>query len=208
MEGVSTERLPRGRHRLSREQVARSQRERLLEAMVAAVAEQGFATVSVATVLRRAGVSRESFYEHFDNKLDCFLSAYAVAADAVALAIADAAARGGGEDRRARLDRVIARYLAELAAEPAVAQPFLEEIYAAGPEAVRLRAETQARFAAAVATIAGATDDRQRFACEALVAAIAGLVTQRIGAGRATELPELREPLLELSAALLGAVGL
>jgi hypothetical protein len=42
-------------------------------------------------------------------------------------------------------------------------------------------------------------DASDRFACEALVAAVSSLVTARIGTGRARQLPELREPLVELA---------
>src|SRR2546422_8181420 len=70
------EKVPRGRHGLSREDVERSQRERMLRAMAEAVSELGYANTPVAEVLRRAGVSRETFYEQFANKEDCFLAAY------------------------------------------------------------------------------------------------------------------------------------
>ena len=65
-------RLPRGRHGLSREEVVESQRGRLLRAMADAVADKGYAETSVAEVIARAGVSRETFYEQFSSKEDCF----------------------------------------------------------------------------------------------------------------------------------------
>ncbi len=55
---VGGERLPRGRHSMSKEEVVQSQRERLVAAMVLAASEQGYAATSVADVLRRARVSR------------------------------------------------------------------------------------------------------------------------------------------------------
>lgn len=69
------ERLPRGRHGLSREQVVRSQRERIFWAMAQTMAGKGYAATSVAEVLRGAGVSRETFYEQLTSKQDCFMSA-------------------------------------------------------------------------------------------------------------------------------------
>ncbi len=68
--------LPRGRHGLSREQVEASQRLRLMRAMAEVMAEKGYARTSVADILRRARVSRETFYELFDSKQDCFMSAF------------------------------------------------------------------------------------------------------------------------------------
>src|SRR4030088_3435567 len=55
---MAVEPLPRGRHRLSREQVERSQRGRMLAAMTDAVAEKGYVATTVAGVLARAHVAR------------------------------------------------------------------------------------------------------------------------------------------------------
>ena len=52
--------------------------------MADAVAERGYARTSVADVLRRARVSRETFYEQFDNKQDCFLASFDAAGALVA----------------------------------------------------------------------------------------------------------------------------
>jgi AcrR family transcriptional regulator len=53
-----------------------SQRERLLEAMTHVAAREGYAEMSIAHLTSRAGVSRQTFYELFDDKEDCFLAAY------------------------------------------------------------------------------------------------------------------------------------
>jgi AcrR family transcriptional regulator len=75
-------RLPRGPHALTREQVTRSQRGRLLVAMAELVGHDGYAATTVADVLAHAGVSRKAFYQHFANKRECFLAAYdAIAAE-------------------------------------------------------------------------------------------------------------------------------
>ena len=84
--------LPRGRHSLSREEVAGSQRERLQRAMAEVMAEKGYALTSVADVLRRARVSRETFYELYSSKEDCFMSVF----DAAYAAIGDGDGRVGG----------------------------------------------------------------------------------------------------------------
>ena len=80
---VTVERLPRGRHKLAREEVVASQRERILRALAAAMAEKGYADTSVADVLSGAGVSRQTFYELFTDKQDCFMSAYEIAVDQI-----------------------------------------------------------------------------------------------------------------------------
>ena len=67
--------LPRGPHSFTREQVQASQRQRILRAMIEAVAERGYVSTPVAEVIARAGVSRKAFYEHFPNKETCALEA-------------------------------------------------------------------------------------------------------------------------------------
>ncbi|HET8672858.1 MAG TPA: helix-turn-helix domain-containing protein, partial [Thermoleophilaceae bacterium] len=86
--------LPRGRHRLTREEVFASQRGRMLDAMARAVAEKGYASTTVRDVIGRARVSRETFYEQFANKEKCFLAALDTAADA----LLDAMTEALGED--------------------------------------------------------------------------------------------------------------
>ena len=52
------------------------QRERLIDAMIDVAASQGYVSASVARVSRAAGVSSETFYEHFQDREDCLLAAY------------------------------------------------------------------------------------------------------------------------------------
>lgn len=71
-----TGQLRGGNHGLTREQVVESQRERVLGAMREAVAERGFRAVPVAAVIARAGVSRKTFYELYATKEECFAAVY------------------------------------------------------------------------------------------------------------------------------------
>ena len=70
------EKLPRGRHGLSPEYVARNQRERLLTAVAECVADVGYEATTVAMVSARAGVSKSDYYQRFENKDECFATAY------------------------------------------------------------------------------------------------------------------------------------
>jgi AcrR family transcriptional regulator len=76
MTGQVPERLPKGPHGLSREQVQASQRQRILDAVLDVVGERGYAAATVAHVTAAAGVSRTTFYEQFANKQEAFLTAY------------------------------------------------------------------------------------------------------------------------------------
>src|SRR6185437_16720714 len=69
-------RLPHGPNGMSRDDVARNQRERMYGGMIEAVAERGYSRTTVAHVIGLAGVSRRAFYEQFANKEECFLATY------------------------------------------------------------------------------------------------------------------------------------
>jgi AcrR family transcriptional regulator len=201
-------RLPRGTHGLDPGVVAASQRARLLEAVGRAVAEKGYAGATIDDIVRGAGVSKKTFYEHFRDKLDCFLAAYEAASDELLTRLRDAqSGRAGWLDRtRAGLDA----YLRWLAAEPALARVFLIEVAAAGPLAAERRERIRDRYADVLREL---QDDARaeipalpRLPAEvfhALVAAVDELVVRRIRESGATALPELEPVLLYLQVALL-----
>lgn len=173
----------------------------MLRAMAEATADKGYARVTVADVISRAGVSRETFYEHFSDKDACFLASLDEGARTLLEILGSAIARAG-ENPADRLQEMLKAHLNTLAAEPAFAKSFLIDAYGAGPEATERRLELQQQFVELVAEIFRGSADR--FACEAFVAAVSSMVTSRVGRGRAAELPALREPLAELAGRLLG----
>jgi AcrR family transcriptional regulator len=199
--GGEVQQLPRGRHRLSREQVTASQRGRMLAAMTDAVAEKGFARTTVKDVLERARVSRETFYEQFADKEECFLAAYegivGLLRDEV-LAVAQAAGEQGAGPHE-RLDRAIGAYLGLMAQEPATARVFLVDVLGAGPEFVARRFAVHEAFVETVAQVMGGDGPGQRALCEAFTGAVGQMVTARIATGRAAELPGLRPHLAALA---------
>jgi AcrR family transcriptional regulator len=71
-----SDRLPKGPHDLTRDQVEASQRQRILDAILDVVGEHGYAGATVAHITKVAGISRTTFYEQFRNKQDAFLNAY------------------------------------------------------------------------------------------------------------------------------------
>ncbi|MFI7664075.1 TetR/AcrR family transcriptional regulator [Nocardia sp. NPDC049526] len=198
----SARQLPRGRHGLPREEVIASQRERILSAMAEAMVENGYVGTSVAVILKRAGVSRETFYEQFRSKEDCFEAAYE---RAVELLIANIANAMSGDARDAtnpadpdRMGRILEAYFDGLIAEPAYAHLYLVEVYAVGSKAVARRAQLQESFVAMIADVLDARTDQQRFACQTLAAAVSAMVTARVAIDDLPGLRALREPLLDL----------
>jgi AcrR family transcriptional regulator len=204
-------RLPRGTHGLDPSLVAASQRTRLLEAVGRAVAHKGYAAATIEDIVRDAGVSKKTFYEHFTDKLDCFLAAYEAASDqllAHVRAAQDAAATQpsttlkGSDPWLARTRAGIHAYLRWLAAEPALARVFLIEIAAAGPEALERRERLRVRYAERMRELQVANSVPDEI-FHAVVAGADDLVVRRLREGR--DLLELEPILLYLQVSLLSA---
>src|SRR5713101_5710838 len=77
------DRLPRGRHGLSPEFVARNQRERLIAGLTEVLHEVGYQKTTVSLIGQRASVSKSDFYNHFESKDDCFFAAYEAAIERI-----------------------------------------------------------------------------------------------------------------------------
>jgi len=190
-------RPPRGRHRLPPEVIARSQRERLLEAAVRVVAEKGYAATTVADLTREAGISRTTFYAMFEDKEGCFLAAYDGIVDALVRRVGAAYEAEEGWPNRARAG--LAALLEALAEEPAVARLALVDFGAAGPGAQR-------RYRAALQRLTPFFDEGRDFApggrnlpantSRMAIGAVAGLIADEVTEGRAEYLPRLLSEVL------------
>jgi AcrR family transcriptional regulator len=201
-------RLPRGTHGLDRRLVVASQRTRLLEAVGQAVAERGYAATTIDDIVRGAGVSKKTFYEHFRDKEACFVSAYRAAADGLFERVR--AAQGEPGDWLERTRAGIRAYLHWLAAEPALARVFLIEVAAAGPRAAEARERMRDRYAELMRELQEearadmpALPRLPEEVFHAAVAAVDELVVRRIREATAEGLPELEPILLYLQVALL-----
>jgi AcrR family transcriptional regulator len=129
--------LPGGRHGLSREAVADSQRQRLLEAMTVTVGRRGYRDAHITEVVDRAGVSRRTFYEHFDGKEECFAAAYQQAIDRLVMKTL-----GAYETKTEWADSLragLAALMKALAKSAEVARVCFVDVLAAGPQAVEQR---------------------------------------------------------------------
>ena len=196
-------RLPRGSHGLDRELVAASQRARLLEALGSAAAAKGYAAVTIDDIVRGAGVSKKTFYEHFADKEECFLAAYEAASEELLLRVTEAQVSHQDWVERARAG--IVAYLRWLAADPALARVFLIEVAAAGPRAAEHRERARSRYAELIRrrheTGGGRSLPAEVF--EAIVGAMDDLVSRRIRERGADRLDELEAVLVYLELAVL-----
>lgn len=184
-------RLPRGRHGLPRELVERSQRERLLAAVVKVTAAKGYESTTVGDILGEAGVGRESFYELFDDKLDCMLAAHKLLIDDLeervrAVYIAE-------DPWTERMRRAIAATLEWFAADTDATRFTLVELSTVGPA---FRTRFQAEYARAIALLEeGQGEDAPEPALPQAYSLAVGTILARIYEevvlGRTAELPRL-----------------
>jgi AcrR family transcriptional regulator len=209
--------LPRGPHKLSREEVERSQRDRILWAMAEVSAERGYARVSVADVLSRAGVSRATFYQLFRDKEDCFGAAYEALAELITSTLAVELARLEAQETGARtrhraietLDTLLALLLQLLVDAPSLARTFFVEVSAASPEAARRRKAAMDRFVDLITDVVHRDSGsmlpaaQQRFLVELLVGGTSWMITDRIVAGDFEGVLALREPIVQMADQLL-----
>lgn len=137
-------RFPSGIRSLPSDLVRAVQRERLLAATMRAGAELGYRDFNVQDVLDRAGVSRPTFYEHFENKEDGFLAAF----DAAALRLRERLelAMEGDGSWRERLRLALEELLRFVIEEPDAAATLIVDARAATPTALRRRDELLDRF--------------------------------------------------------------
>jgi AcrR family transcriptional regulator len=179
---LSAYRLPRGRHSVPPEQVADNQRWRLLGATAEVLAERGYARVRISDVAARAGVSRGTFYEQFDDLPACLLAAFEMVADCVCdLARSACEVEGGPARRQAALEQVLG-FLAE---EPALARLLGADVAAGVAPIAAARADLIER-------LAGLGADRHS------VEGALALASERIAVGEAWGLPELAPQLAVL----------
>jgi AcrR family transcriptional regulator len=187
------EQLPRGRHKLSRDTVKASQRERLLRAMLELVAEQGYEATTVPQVVARARVSRNAFYDFFADKVACFLALCDELADEMLEEI-----RVADLPPAEALREGMRRYLRWWADRPAFARTYLLELPTAGTPAVEQRRRQYARFEEIFALL-GADELQAR----AITFMITELITDEVREGRLAALPDRADDFVALVQRLL-----
>jgi AcrR family transcriptional regulator len=131
-EGVGTGQAGRqGAH------VVGMQRRRLVLALVEVVAEVGLDGASVGVICKRAGVSRRTFYEIFEDRETCVLAAFDGAVERIAASVLSACGREGRWSARVRDGLIV--LLEYLDCEPGLARLCVVETLRAGPEVIEHR---------------------------------------------------------------------
>jgi AcrR family transcriptional regulator len=214
-----------GSEELGRGHVTEIQRTRMITAMIDVVFERGRANATVAHVVARSGVSRRTFYEVFEDFEDCFLAALDLSIARASEYVLDGYDPAG--KWRARIRTALVGLLEFLEDEPAMGRLCIVETLGAGPRVHERRARTVDAMIAAVEE--GRLESKSAGALpplttEGIVGGALSVLHSRLlpddaivtrpaagGAGRpkATRRARThREPLLELTGALMGMIVL
>jgi AcrR family transcriptional regulator len=184
---------------LERERVAEIQRARMLSAMVDLTHEQGAERVTVAHVVARAGVSRRTFYELFDDREACLLAALDEAFERVSDTVLPAYRRERGWSER--IGAGLTAMLELFDSEPGMAALCVVDALAAGPEALERRARVVDVLVSAVdrgrreATAPGTLN---RVTAEGVVGAVLGVLYTRLREPDPKPLMSLRGRLMSM----------
>lgn len=190
--------FPSGIRSLPSDLVSAVQRERLLAAMLRATAQLGYREVSVQEALDRAGVSRPTFYEHFENKEACFLAAFDSAATRLRERLEMASVTGA--DWRARLRLSLEELLRFVAEDPDAAMSLIVDARAACPPALARRDAVLDHFASCLDTQvraeANPANAPSAIAAAGIVGGIEALLYARLNRGEADDIQSLLPSLM------------
>jgi len=195
----ATRTLP-GRHSLSREFIVEHQRARIIAALAEETVAKGYRAVTVSDIVRRAGIARNTFYENFSSKEDCFLSASEYAVESALGRVTDAATKA--DDWPAKVSAGLAAFLRYVAGEPALARTCIVEALSAGPAAVE-------RYERSIQSFVPFFQMGRKFSAkgaelpetleETIVGGIFWILYQRIIMGQVEQIEGLLDELVEFS---------
>lgn len=160
--------------------------------MVEAVARHGYAGTTLRELVGLAGVSKSTFYDHFENKQDCFLATFDEIVEQLALRVG-AAYRSGG-DFRERLIAGLTAFMDLAVEDPAAASLAAVESLTLGAAGVEHRERASHAFEALIQQSFDSSSSDVRVppvTVRAIVGGIRGVAYRRLRANHPEELPPL-----------------
>lgn len=186
-------------------------RRRLLQAMGAVAEAKGFVAATIADIVREAGVSKRTFYEHFASKEDCFLALYLAMSAAALRTLKEAVAPE--RPWQLQLEQAMGAYLSHLSLNPGLLKTLFVDIHHLGDTGNEARREVMRQLADfMVVTVRGngprpGSADIDTALAMAAVGGINELVLQRIEQGQAQDLTPLTASASEVVRRLTRAVS-
>ena len=174
----------------------RNQADRITAGMISTVARNGYHEATITDIVEAAGVSRRTFYEHYNSKEECFFATF----DAIADFMRNAANESVSED-----DPWPEQVKGKLASQL--------EIYAANPDLARFTLIAPGRAGEGIAEryqraadhslkefakgMPASVEVPSRAVQFSIVGGMATLIINKVASGEAERLPELLPDLVE-----------
>jgi AcrR family transcriptional regulator len=188
---------------LPRAYAVRSERERLLEAMVKMAAAKGYEATTVADVVEFAGVSRDTFDGMFESKEACFLEAYDAVFDVLVAHVTAAFEAAAGEPWPEQIAAGLGALVGLLAMEADIARLAMVEVTAAGDDARERYRAMLTRFTPFLEqgrTYSGQGEELPADTARFAIGGATSMIFDEVRAGRG---PELKRILPDLVFAVL-----
>jgi AcrR family transcriptional regulator len=199
--------LPRGRHKLDASTVRASQRERIVRAMLECVGRDGYEATTVPQVVATARVSRNAFYEFFEDKADCFI---AVCDETAQELLGELVELVSEPDWITAMWEGTHRYLRWWQERPTLSRAYLLSLPMVSERAVAQRERHYAAFRAMFADLGRRARAEQpelpplgELVPRVLVLVITELVAEEVRAGRTKRLTDLAPEIARLAIRLL-----
>jgi AcrR family transcriptional regulator len=178
-----------------------SQRQRIVDAMIASCAEKTYAATTITDIVAGARISRTTFYKHFEDKRACFDASIDYCVDELRAAAVSAQAAGDPPGEAAR--KAVAAVVDALAERPGLAQLLAGDAMAVDPQVIeRYRKATipalEALWSRGTEKAVAHTDPRLAFG-QAQV-----LILNQIATDRPERLPDLLPELVYLAVSPYG----
>jgi AcrR family transcriptional regulator len=198
--GLASRRVTSGHNGRGVEGVMEIQRARILAAMTGVACERGPANATVAHVVERAGISRRTFYELFDDREECLLAALEEAIARASRLVLDAYDPGARWARRIRT--ALAALLGFLDAEREAGWLLIVGSLGAGATVLERRRRVLAQVIAVVEEGRGETrsgQDLPPLTAEGVVGAVFSVIHGRMLEEDHPALIELLNPLMSMA---------
>jgi AcrR family transcriptional regulator len=169
----------------------------MLRSAIAVVSEYGYEGMSVARVTERAGVSRRTFYDLFEDREDCFLAAFEDIAGRMERLIL--ASSHPGSSWREEIRSTLLQLLKFLDEEPEAGVLMVVDALKAGPRVLQRRVEILEQLSGAIhrgGSHARTGQELPPLTGEGIVGALLGVVHTRLLQADPGSMVELLNPLM------------
>ncbi|MDF1761893.1 MAG: TetR/AcrR family transcriptional regulator [Oleibacter sp.] len=187
-------------------------RSRLLAGLATVLESKTLAELYADDIVRAAGVSKRTFYQHFKNKQECFLALYEENSAYIVETLLEATSADESFNIIEQIERGAEAYLGAMQAQAPLMKRLYIDILALGSEGLAARRRVIGMFAKIITDMYGKEQQRQpalpdipEVMLTGIIAGLNELILYRIEDGKADDLIELASTTREI---MMGSIQL